>query len=87
MKRLSWILTLAMILLPVAAAVACPMCKESIPNSDAEQAASLPSGFNFSIYYMLVGLFAVIGLMSFVITKGIRSTNARMTHRGMTNSQ
>jgi hypothetical protein len=54
------------------------MCKDSIPNSDAEQAASLPGGFNFSIYYMLAGLFSVMAMMGFVITKGIRTTNARM---------
>ena len=87
MKRLTCIATFALTLLvPVVLAEACPMCKESIPNSDAQQASSLPGGFNASIYYMLVGLFAVMGLMGFVITKGIRNTNARMTS-GMTNPE
>jgi hypothetical protein len=79
MKRMTWIVMLVVSLLPAAAAMACPMCKDSIPNSDAEQAASLPGGFNVSIYYMLAGLFAVMGFTGFVITKGIRNTNARMT--------
>jgi hypothetical protein len=80
MNRLSWIVMMAMIVVPAVVAVACPMCKDSIPNSDAEQAGSLPGGFNASIYYMLAGLFAVMGLMGFVITKGIRSTDRRMTN-------
>jgi hypothetical protein len=86
MKRLTWIATFVMALLPTVAAVACPMCKESIPNSDAERAASLPGGFNVSIYLMLVGLFSVIGLMSFVIAKGVKSTNARMSSTSERNS-
>jgi hypothetical protein len=59
-------------------AMACPMCKDSIPNSDAAQATSLPGGFNLSVYYMLVSLFVTIGLCATVITKGVKSTNARM---------
>ena len=86
MRRLTWIAMLLMTVLPAVAAVACPMCKDSIPNSDAERAASLPGGFNFSIYYMLAGLFAVMGLMGFVIVKGVRSTNARMSVTSERNS-
>jgi hypothetical protein len=64
--------------LPAGLAVACPMCKESVPNSDAPQASGLPGGFNFSVYYMLIGLFLTMGLIAGVVVKGIRSTNARM---------
>ena len=78
MKRLTWLAMLLMTVLPAAVSVACPMCKDSIPNSDAEQAAGLPSGFNFSIYYMLAGLFCTIGLVAGVITKGIRDSNSAM---------
>jgi hypothetical protein len=78
MKRLSWIIALALLLLPAGLALACPMCKESIPNSDAQEAASLPGGFNMSVYYMLIGLFVAIGLVSGVITRGVRSTNEQM---------
>ena len=56
-------------------ASACPMCKDSIPNSDAQQAGSLPGGFNTSVYLMLIGFFACLGIMSFVITRGVISTN------------
>ena len=56
-------------------ALACPNCKGSIADSDAPTAANLPSGFNFSIYYMLVGVFCVMGLVGFVIVKGIRSSS------------
>lgn len=58
--------------------MACPFCKESIPESDALQRSSLPGGFNASVYYMLIGLFMTIGLLAGVITRGVRSTNARM---------
>jgi hypothetical protein len=58
--------------------MACPFCNESIPESDALQRSSLPGGFNASVYYMLIGLFMSIGLVSGVITRGVRSTNARM---------
>ena len=58
----------------VQSAGACPMCKDSIPNSDAAQASSLPSGFNTSVYYMLGGLFVTIGLVTSAIVKGVRST-------------
>jgi hypothetical protein len=60
-------------------ASACPMCKDSIPNGEtAAQAGTLPGGFNTSVYIMLVGLFATIGLVSLGLVKGIRSTNARI---------
>ena len=54
---------------------ACPMCKDSIPSSDAAQAGSLPGGFNTSVYIMLASLFTVIGIVSGVIYKGVTSTN------------
>ena len=77
MKRIAWFVVVGLMLLPSLAA-ACPMCKDSIPNSDAQQAAGLPGGFNFSVYYMLVGLFVTIGISTTVIVKGVRSTNARI---------
>jgi hypothetical protein len=57
------------------------MCKDSIPNGEAataQQAGSLPSGFNYSVYYMLSGLFVTLGLISTVVYKGIRSTNVAL---------
>ena len=79
-RRLTWIVTIALTLLPAVLAHACPMCKESIPNSDAQQASSLPGGFNASVYYMLTGLFVTLGLCVGVITKGVYNTNARMSN-------
>ena len=81
MKRLSWIIAIAVLLLPAALALACPLCKESIPNTDAENPDLVPVGINNSIYYMLGGLFVTMGLLATVITKGIRSTDARMDER------
>ena len=63
---------LALALLPGIAS-ACPNCKSSIPNSDAQQAAGLPSGFNNSIYFMLGGVFVVAGFVVRMIVKETRS--------------
>jgi hypothetical protein len=78
MKRwIPIIATVLVLLLVTAAADACPMCKDSVPTTDAEQAQAVPSGFNYSVYYMLLSLFATMGFVGFVIVKGIRSTPAR----------
>ena len=74
MKRL-FPAILAMLLAAAPAAMACPMCKESVPASDAQSAGGLPSGFNNSIYFMLAGLFCVIGFLTFTIVKNVRGTN------------
>jgi hypothetical protein len=66
MKRwIPIIATVLVLLLVTAAADACPMCKDSVPTTDAEQAQAVPSGFNYSVYYMLLSV------------NGIRSTPAR----------
>lgn len=67
----------AAIMLWTAMASACPMCKDSIPNSDAQQASALPGGFNASIYYMLGGLFATSSLVLGVVVKGVRNANRK----------
>jgi hypothetical protein len=51
------------------------MCKDSIPNSDAQQAGSLPIGFNHSVYVLLVGFLTVLGTTVAMIIKAIRSAN------------
>ena len=77
MKR--WIFAASMFVCSVLfswGASACPMCKDSIPNGEtAAQAGSLPGGFNTSVYVLLLGLFATIGLMTLGIVKGVRTTN------------
>ena len=60
-------------LLPAQTASACPGCRESLPNSDAPQATSVPGGFNTSIYFMLGGLGLVGGLVVRMIVKETRS--------------
>lgn len=57
------------------AVLACPLCKNSVPASDAEAGGSLPNGINNSVYFMLVGFFIVLGLVSSVIVKGVRDAN------------
>ena len=76
MKR--WIVSVSMLACSIASA--CPMCKDSIPNGEsAAQAGSLPGGFNTSVYFLLLGLFMTIGLISLGLVRGIRSTNTRVT--------
>ena len=86
MKRLTWIIAIALILLPAGISYACPGCKDGVPSMDAESPNLVPVAINNSVYYMLGGLFATIGLLATVITKGVMSTNAHMTQK-MTNDQ
>ena len=71
------ILSLATVLCFASLAHACPMCKDSIPSSDAQQAGSLPGGFNNSVYLLLVGLITVTGTVVAFIIKTVRQTGAR----------
>ena len=74
MKRLTPILVTALLLAFTAtAALACPMCKDSVPASDAQAGGGVPSGFNNSIFLMLGGLLLVLGMVAFTVIKGIRS--------------
>jgi len=80
MKRMTrHLLLMVLITLALtAAANACPMCKDSIPNSDAAQAGSLPSGFNNSVYFILLSFITVLGTIVAFIVRTIRqSSNAR----------
>jgi hypothetical protein len=61
------------LLLNTATLLACPMCKDSVPASDAPSAGGLPGGFNSSIYLMLGSLFCVIGMITWTLVKGSRS--------------
>ena len=97
MRRLTLTTTaLAALLFSATAAHACPMCKDTISDTanvaqaqdgSAGPQAALPSGFNFSIYYLLTGLLCTIGLVAGVITKGIRDSNASMRHGFPTTSK
>jgi hypothetical protein len=72
MKRWMPLLTVVLVLTLVGLASACPMCKDSIPNSDAQEMGSLPGGFNSSVYLMLGGFFAVLGLVGFNLWRGTK---------------
>lgn len=75
MKRLTPLLALFVVLALAGLAEACPGCKNSIPNNDAEVVQGVPSGFNHSIYYMLAGLFTVGGLVIRMIVREVRSSD------------
>jgi hypothetical protein len=85
MKR--WMFSISILCCSFACAIvsACPMCKDSIPNGEPggpAQAGTLPGGFNTSVYFLLLGLFFTIGLISIGLVRGIRSTNARIIPSG-----
>ncbi|HVT89448.1 MAG TPA: hypothetical protein VHD56_11390 [Tepidisphaeraceae bacterium] len=77
-KKLVFVATLAMILLPAALTMACPMCKDSIPHSEAERAGMVPSGFNLSVYLMLGGFLITLGLASGLIVKSVNNANKQI---------
>ena len=82
MRLATPIVTLVLLTLPAAAALACPMCKDSIASGDSSGSgvggptAGLPAGFNVSIYLMLGGLFCVIAFVGYTIVRGVRSSSA-----------
>ena len=76
---LSALLTLAL----AGVVLACPNCKDSVATTaNGGSAGGLPAGFNYSIYFMLLGLFAVLGFVGFTIMKGVRGSDARSARRG-----
>lgn len=84
MRRWTPYLSLFILFTLAATSFACPMCKDSIADTakgnfnDPAAQAGLPSGFNFSVYYMLIAVFSMMGLVIGVIAKGIRSTHTRV---------
>jgi len=82
MQRFTPILFVLLTLAMTTAALACPMCKDSIPSSDAQSAGGLPVGFNITIYLMLAGLVAVAGLVTMTLVRGARSAPAANPRRG-----
>ena len=74
---------LAVLLTAAPAALACPLCKDSVPSSDAQAPGGVPGGFNTTIYFMLGGLFCVIGMISMTLVRGARGNAvARGDQRG-----
>jgi len=59
---------------------ACPGCKDTVAEGSIDggpggPTPGLPSGFNTSIYVMLVGLFCVLGLVAGIVVKGVNSSD------------
>ena len=74
------LVAVALLLGTAVAAEACPGCKESVGDTTSAggpggPTPGLPSGFNYSIYLMLAGLFSVMGLVAGVVVKGIRGAD------------
>jgi hypothetical protein len=84
MKRWTPLLSVLLTLAITGAALACPLCKDSIANTaESGTSSGLPAGFNYSIYFMLAGLFGVLGFVGFTIMKGVRGSDAaRVVQRG-----
>ena len=68
----------AMDLLSAASALACPWCKSgtSASNQGGGGAGAPATGlqFNASIYFMLGGLFCVMGFLAFTIVKAVKAS-------------
>ena len=74
MKRLAFILSIALVLALNAAVMACPMCKDSIPNSDAASQGGVPTGFNVSVYLLLGTFLGTLTLVLGGIWKAVHTT-------------
>ena len=81
-RRLTPILCTLLTLALTTAAWACPLCKDSVPSSDAQAPGGVPGGFNTTIYLMLGGLFAVIGMVTMTLVRGARGVNPTRGGRG-----
>lgn len=66
------LLSIALVLTLGAVVMACPACKDSIANTDAQTGGSVGAGFNASIYVMLGGFLGALGLVIRTIIKGMR---------------
>ena len=67
---------------PIAIPVsACPNCKDSIPTGASENtgmgdaSAGVSSGFNASIYLMLISFVGVLGMVGYTLYRGVRGSN------------
>ena len=74
------------VLTATSGAFACPMCKDSVPNKEGEvnelhdsytaNGRNISGGMNTSVYVMLGTFLSMIGLISTVVVKGVRSSDA-----------
>jgi len=76
-KHRTLALSIALMQAFAAVASACPMCKDSITDNGGPDGPTpgLPGGFKISIYLMLGGLFSVLGMVTGIVVKGVRSAD------------
>jgi hypothetical protein len=82
MKR--WIVSMLILFAAAASAPACPMCKDSVANREGgynelhdsytTNGQNISGGINASVYVMLGTLLGIMGMVSMVVVKGVRST-------------
>ena len=80
MKRWKPVLTvlvvLAVVFVVAGAAMACPMCKDSLATAKNDMqstgGASVGGGFNKSIYTMLLGFFGAVGVVTVNLVRAIK---------------
>jgi hypothetical protein len=77
MKRWMPVLAIIAMLMVCSAAWACPMCKDSIPNSDAASATMVPGAVNNSIFLMFAAFAGCLGLISWTLVQGARGSRQR----------
>jgi di/tricarboxylate transporter len=77
MRRFLTTLAALGVLLISTAAMACPMCKDSVPNNDGQSAAMVPGAVNNSIFLMFAAFAASLGMITWTLVKGARSANPR----------
>jgi len=82
MRRFIPILVVVLNLLVAINLYACPFCKDSVPNSDAQATGGVPSGFNNTVYIMLLTFFCMIGMVTFTLVKGARTSINGTSGRG-----
>ena len=83
MRRLTPIFATLLTLTLTTAAWACPLCKDSVPSSNAQAPGGVPGGFNTTIYVMLCTFFCMIGMVTITLVRGARgSAIARGDQRG-----
>lgn len=88
-KLLAPVLAVCLLVSYAGVADACPGCKDSVSDTTAAGGGGpggptpgLPSGFNYSIYVMLGGLFSVMGLVAGIVIKGIRGADRPQSRPG-----
>lgn len=68
---LAIMIPVAMLLSNTSAALACPNCKEAVSATDGE-VASMANGYNWSVLFMLVVPFSMLGTGAFMVRQAVK---------------